>query len=139
MGIEENVAPGSILCLKVCFPHDLQPKDKYFVVAGIDDSPLLMKINTSQKQIEMGKRFSEYQFKIKKSIYTFLDHDSYIDCGTIWNLLTTEEIIEQITNDPRRIKGFIIDDHVNEIIRLSGKSKSISNRQKSRIRELRKK
>ena len=64
--MEENIVPGKIIYLHVAFPHEDKYRDKYFVVVGIGESPLLLKINTSDQQTEMGKKFNEFQFKIKK-------------------------------------------------------------------------
>ena len=135
MGIEENIAPGKILYLNVCMPHDDGYNDKYLVVV-CDDPLLFLKINTSGEQTEMGKRFKERQFKIKQSIYTFLEYDSYLDCGTVWyRIISREEIIVQLTNNPLRVKGELIPDHRNELIRLTETSKSIIPRHKKIIAE----
>jgi hypothetical protein len=135
MSIEENIAPGKILYLNVCMPYNEVDRDKYFVVVG-GEPPLLLKINTSGKQTELGKRFKEYQFKIKESIYKFLRRDSYLDCGTVWkSLLTRDEIIEQLTKDPSRVKGELLADHKNEVVRLTNKSRSISPQHKRTIAE----
>lgn len=136
MGIEEHITPGRMLYLTVCFPHNNVKGDKYFVIVAVSDFPLLLKINSSGKQTELGKKFKELQFKIKKSDYGFLDHDSYLDCGTVWEkLLSKDEIIEQLTTDPSRIKGDLLAGHRNEIIRLTSKSKSINSRNKRAIAE----
>jgi hypothetical protein len=136
MGIEENIAPGKILYLNVYMPLDDRPRNKYFVVVSGDESPLLLKINTSGVQTELGKRFNEYQFRIKKSVYKFLEHDSYLDCGTVWkSLLTRDEIIKQLTKDPSRVKGTLLADHKNEVVRYTNKSRSISPQHKRIIAE----
>ena len=144
MGIEENIAAGKILYLNVCFPHETKFNDKYFVVVGIGTGtcPLLLKINTSGELSSISKRLGESQFKIKQSVYRFLQHDSYLDCGTVWyTLIATEEAIKQISKEPKkRIVGEVTADHKNEIIRRIEKSKSIAPRHKKAIAEaLRKK
>lgn len=131
MVIEDNIALGKILYLNVCLPHESEYHDKYFVVVGTDYFPLLLKINTSVRQPEIAKRFKERQFKLKKSIYPFLDHDSYLDCGTVWaTLINTEDIVQQLTKDPTRIKGIIQEYHKSEIVRLTALSRSIEPRRK---------
>lgn len=135
MGIEENIAPGKILYLNVCLPHDDNYKDKHFVVV-CDEPVLLLKINTSGEQTRLGRRFREFHFKIKKSIYTALKYDSYLDCGTVWyGIISRDEIIEQLINDGSRIEGELIPDHRNELVRLTEKSNSISPKHKKIIAE----
>jgi len=129
----DNIIPGKILWLNVCFPHEMQFHDKYFVLCSYE-FPLLLKINTSKTQSKIAQKKKEYLFSLKKSTYTFLTYDSYLDCGTVWsNLISMEEIISQVTKFPSRIKGEVTSDHRNEIIRLTGKSKSIAARHKKLI------
>lgn len=137
MGFEECVVPGKILYLNVCFPQEDKPNDKYFVVVGTGDSPLLLKINTSGKLSEIAKRKGESQFRLKCAIYTFLKYDSYLDCGSVWStLITTQDVIKQLEQDPRkRVVGEITDDHKNEIIRRTERSNSVSSRHKRIIQE----
>ena len=131
MGSSANViVPGNILVLNLEMPHMHKCEDKLFVVA-CDDPILLLKINTDYEQRDIARRFNERQFKLKCSIYS-LDHDSYLDCGTAWkNLLTEQEIISQ---NPK-ILGALIPDHKNEVLRLTDKSKSITAYHKRLIRE----
>ncbi len=126
MSIEEYIAPGKILYINVLMPHDDKYRDKYFVV--VCSSPmLLLKINKTGEQTAIGKKHKERQFKIKQSVYTFLKHDSYLDCGTAWyGLLSEDEVKKQLSEDPSRIKGDVITDHRNELIKLTDQSRSIS-------------
>ena len=119
MGIEEYVVPGKILYLSVCFPHEEEYHNKYFVVVGISNNPFLLKINS--------RKVKEHEFCLRQSIYTFLEYDSYLDCSTVWyGLITIEEIINQLTSDRTRIKGEIQEFHKSEIVRLVRLSRSIS-------------
>jgi len=136
MGIEENIIPGKILYLSVCFPHESEPHDKFLVVVGTGDSPLLLKINTSDKRPKIAQKMKESHFRIKKSVYKFLKHDSYLDCGNVWStLITTEDIVKQLTKNPKRIKGDVAEDHKNEIVRRTSLSRSIEPRHKRIIAE----
>ena len=136
MGVEENIVAGKILYLNVCLPHQFEPHNKYFVVVGTGKFPLLLKINTSNELSKIAQQKHESHFKLKKSVYTFLEYDSFLDCGSLWStLITTEEVISQITKDPCRIKLDITQDHKNEVIRKTEKSKSIERRHKRIIAE----
>ena len=141
MDIEEKITPGKILYLRASLPPDWEPREKYWVVVGAGNYPLLLKINTSNQLPKIAQKMKESQFRLKKEIYTFLKYDSYLDCGTVWyTLITTEDIRKQLADDPDRFKGDVIEDHKNEIIRRTGLSKSIEPRHKRVITEaLRKK
>lgn len=130
MGSINAISPGNILILNVMMPHRYEYEEKVFVV--VCDSPiLLLKINSENEQRKIAKRFKERQFKLKKSVYS-LHHDSYLDCGTAWyNLLSEQEIIDQ---NPK-VLGTLIPGHKNEVIRLTSQSKSISNYHKRLIKE----
>jgi len=137
MDIEDNINPGTIVYLEnVEFPHQNQGVTKYLVVITSNLKLLFLKINSSSSQTEFGAKKREFQFKLKKEIYRFLDHDSYLDCGTVWyGIIDKQEMLKQITEDPSRVKGELIPDHRNEVIRLSQKSRSISTIRKGIIRE----
>ena len=130
MGSANAILPGNIIVLNLEMPHMHKCEDKLFVVV-CGNPILLLKINTDYEQRDIARRFKERQFKLKSSIYS-LDHDSYLDCGTAWkDLLTEQEIIAQ---NPRII-GALIPDHKNEVVRLTNISKSITNYHKRLIRE----
>jgi hypothetical protein len=137
MSNEENINPGSIVFLdNVEFPHLDQGESKYLVVITCDQPLLFLKINKSSTQSEFGVKRREFQFKLKKETYGFLDYDSYLDCGTVWyGIIEKQEMLDQIKDDPTRIKGELIPDHKNEVIRLSQKSRSISTWHMGIIRE----
>jgi len=59
MGIEEYVVPGKILYLSVCFPHEEEYHNKYFVVVGISNNPFLLKINS--------RKVKEHEFCLRQS------------------------------------------------------------------------
>ncbi len=117
---------GKILYLRVAFPHELKSTNKYFIIVGFDENPLLIKINSANKITQMNTNLRECQFMIKASQYIFLKYDSYIDCGTVWYFLSNEELFEQISADSKRIICDVSNDHKNEIVRLTKISKSIS-------------
>jgi len=124
-----NLTHGKILYLSTVFPDQLSPQNKYFVVVGFDKRPLLLKINTSSK-------FAKTQFVIKRTTYTFLDYDSYLDCGRVWYILSYEEVLGQLMANPKKcIIGEISKDHANEIVRLTNLSKSVTPNHKRIIAE----
>ncbi len=120
MSIEDDITPGKILYLNVCFPQQIKPENKYLLVLEFGPPPLLLKINSQQK--------NDSDLRLKRTTYPFFPkEESFLNFGNIWNsLITAEEIINQISNDGNRIKGDITDDHKNEIIHRVEKSREIS-------------
>ncbi len=137
MNIEDIIKPGSIIYLEVEFQHEEKPRKRYLVVITCDNQPLLLKINTSKHQSSIARKKREFLFKLRKDPhYPFLSYDSYLDCGTVhYNLITKDEIIQQISQDNSIYLGELIPDHMNEVIRLSEKSLSISTRHMRIIRD----
>jgi hypothetical protein len=132
MGFDDNIKPGTILVLNVQMPSDDNYNNKIFVIV-CDEPLLLIKVNTSKQQTDIGKRFKEFQFKLKTSVYS-LTYDSYLDCGTVWyGLLTRYELIKQIKTT--LIIGELIKDHKNEVVRLTNLSRSISPYHKRLIKQ----
>jgi hypothetical protein len=126
MGIEENIVPGKILFLWVRFPHEHEFHNKYFVVVGLTETPLLLKINSNRQRSD--------EFPIEQSTYPFLRYDSFLDCGKVWyTLISREEIIRQLTRDETRIKGELIDGHKIQVMRRVGASRTIAPRHKEVI------
>ena len=133
--MESSIVPGQILYINFLFPHQDEPRNKYFVVVGIDHRPLLLKINSDNRYSQRNRNLCEQQFRLKPSVYDFLDRDSYLDCGTVWSILTLEEINGQLLDEPDRVIGDLSKDHCNEIVRLTTNSRSISNINKRIIRQ----
>lgn len=136
MSVYTHIDSGSIVILRVCMPTDNKFTNKRFIVVG-GNKFLLIKINTEKNQTSIGKKMREFQFKIQQKSYpNALDYDSYVDCGTVWILLSEQEALTQINADNWRLTGEqLSDDHKNEILRLAEKSKSISNIQRQTIKE----
>jgi hypothetical protein len=115
-----NIVPGKILYLRAALPPQLFVLDKYFVVVGFDEWPLLLKINSERK-------LRQNQFLLKRSLYSqFLKYDSYLDCDRVWYVLSHDEIISQLMADPRkRIVGEILKDHEIIIVEKTKASRSV--------------
>ena len=123
-----NIVHGKILYLFVAMPPQLIPLDKYFVVVGLDEYPLLLKVNTKEKLIRN-------HLVLKQSIYSnFLKYNSYLDCDRVWYILSYEEIVGQLMSDPqKRIMGEILKDHARIIVSKVNSSRSIAQRHKEII------
>jgi len=138
MSAAENIVPGSILYLRVSFPHqgEFEYHDKYFVLVDHAKYPILLKLNTSYEISEIAKRKKESMFLLKKSIYPGLDHDRFIDCGTPWiMLLSLEEILQQVSKEPKkRFIGEVTGDHKREIVLRACKSDSFNHIQRQIVR-----
>ena len=129
MSVIENVAPGRILCLSIMFPHQETPENKYVVVVKIGANPALMKINSLKRD--------STDLTLKKVDYPFFrNEESYLHCGSVWfNLITVEEVIKQLTDDSKRVKGKLKDDHIRELMVRVDKSKELERGRKREIIE----
>jgi hypothetical protein len=111
--MESNIVPGKILYIKFLFPHQDEPQDKYFIVVGINQRPLLLKINSENRFSQRNRDLREQQFRLKSSVYDFLDRNSYLDCGKVWCVLSQDEINAQLLEKPSRVRGILSNDHCN--------------------------
>ncbi len=129
--------PGHIVLL-FC---DWLSKSKYFLVAGLDDkhgeeSPFLLFISTDKLKLALSNPAIDSDFlRIKRSEYTFLDHDSWLDCGDVcqkFNWQTIEYQFQQCVGKPC---GKILLSTRDEIVKRVGNSERLSTRQQLIISE----
>jgi hypothetical protein len=87
-----SFSPGKIIKL-YC---DWLQKPKYFLVVSIIDEPLLLWIS-SKKPTCMSDPADDADFlQLTKAEYTFLDHDSWLDCGEVCKRFTWPSIEYQL-------------------------------------------
>lgn len=110
---------GKILCLFAALPPKQIPEDKYYVIVGFDEYPLLLKINSDAK-------FRKNHLVMRQNIYSsFLEYDSYLDCDRVWYILSYEEIVNQLMVDGDRIVGEILKDHEKIVVEKVNGSRSV--------------
>ena len=138
MSIEEDIVPGKILYLSVCFPHQERSEKKYLVLVGFDNKnrALLLKINSRIPYLIGGHGYTENGFRIKQTQYRFLDHESFLRCENVWyNILTYDEIKNQLLIQDGSVVGELIPDHRSLVVTKTANSKSISPKHKQIIRD----
>lgn len=64
-----------------------------------------------------------------------LERDSFLDCGYVWNRMTSEEIVNQLAVNQPRVLGDLIPAHVPEIVRLVEAAPRITGKQKQGIKD----
>lgn len=100
--VNNAFAPGQILHLFCIFTEP--SKYKFLVLVSVE--PLLFFfINSEINSFKRNKPdLLNAQIEIKKSDYTFLDHDSFIDCSQVIEYFTKKEIEIQLEHDINNIK-----------------------------------
>jgi len=123
--IEKDLIPGRFIYL-FC-PFTTPPKNKNFLVASINPLVLLFIVNTNVNLFIMkNPKLLEAQVLLKQSDYSFLDHDSYLDCHQIIDRFTLEEIKGILFDDFSRIKGFINQATRDTIVKILNKNMTLT-------------
>ncbi len=124
--------PGTVLYL---YCDDLK-KNKYFLVLSFATSaaPVLFIINTELNEFKLKRPWLKMsQFKINKSDYNFLRHNSYINCSEIKWWFNKKKIRTQINDDEERNKGQLMPVHIKLILKIVHNSPTLSNVEKEII------
>jgi len=130
--VEQHLKPGQVLYLFCEFTTPA--KEKYLVLACPGGQPLLFIMNSAiHPFIERRPELRRCQVLLRAAEYDFLDHDSYINCSQVVDVLTEAEILHQISTDIRRIQGELTERTKRAIIRVVGSAKTIDKRTKRRI------
>lgn len=107
------------------------PKDKYLLLACVNPRPLFLVINSEINDFVMKRpHLRERQVLIKAEDYSFLIHDSYVDCTEAKDSLLKEDVERQVLIDTKRIKGAISPDTVAEVVNSINTSRTIALRHK---------
>jgi hypothetical protein len=130
--IDERLRPGQVVYLSCEFTNP--PKPKYLVVACLDTGPLLLVINSEIHPYIAGKpELKKCQVKLRASDYSFLDHDSFVNCAEVIDSLSEAEIRKQIVADVGRMKGQLNQTTKEAIITAVKGAKSVSRYHKKLI------
>ncbi len=106
-----------------------QPKDKLLVLIRMSPHPLFFVINSR------SDRFSDGSVILRSAKYTFLRHDSFMDCSKILEWFTADEVHRQIEEEPGRIKGHLDRDDIDELLEAVSRTRQLSAVQKNLIME----
>lgn len=129
--IKNYLSPGSIFYIFCDFTKPR--KDKYLFLACKKPKPLFFVINTRLNQyIQRKEKLLKSQTVIDVASHPFLRHDSYIDCKTAYTI-NIEDVIEQLSNDMKRIKGKTSSNLLTNIIETVKSCVTLPNREKQWI------
>jgi hypothetical protein len=130
--LANQFGPGSIIRLFCDFTHP-QPKNKYLVVMSV--TPLLFFAINSQvnNYIQQRPHLKACQIILRSSEYTFLGHDSYLDCSEVIDSLRVDDIMNQLMSDTSRAVGALNLVQVQNIMSVIHPALSISRKHKCDI------
>lgn len=107
------------------------PKDKYLLLACVNPLPLFLVINSEINDFKLKRtHLRERQVLIKTEDYTFLNHDSYIDCTEAKDSLSQEEVERQVLTDSTRIKGNANLDTIKNVVDSINAARTVALRHK---------
>jgi hypothetical protein len=131
--IARNLTPGRVLYLHCGFTRPA-PKDKYLLLASYDTPPLLFVINSGiSRYIQSKPHLLSCQVPLKVSDYSFLSHDSYVDCSEVINCIDKGELEDQLLASTERIKGEVDQATKSMIVKVVGGAKTVSPKHKRLI------
>lgn len=133
--IQAKIGPGSILHL----PCEFIQKNKFVIVAAVDyeyDLLLLFFINSRIRQfITSRPQLLGCQVELINSVgeYSFLHHDSYIDCSKLVDNLDIDYVVDYILSNKKEYKGDVRNKEVQKIIKAVNTAPTISDDDKELI------
>jgi hypothetical protein len=97
------ISPWHIYHVSKC-RHATPPKDKYVVIVCLNPNPYGFLINSRISQfIQNRAALLSSQVAIAAERYSFLKHDSYINCGHLFSFRSGElHSVQGIQNNTRR-------------------------------------
>lgn len=108
--------------------------DKYCLVACDDAVPLLLLVNSKVHPLVASRpERKSAQLLLQGASYRFLTHDSYLDCGKVFNELSRGDICNQLAQDESRILGRLFPDDAVSVIHLVANSTTICPNEQNRI------
>lgn len=133
--IRASLKPGCILHSYCDFIEN--PKNKFYVVVCVDfDNELLLVLIINSKIppfIEHDPHLKSGQIKMLRSVYTFLDHDSYLNCIDVRYGLDMNFSIDHLLSTPEDHKGYLQDSEIRQAIAYIKTAQTISDLDKELV------
>lgn len=131
---EHNIQPGTVFRF---FVRDTYPpKPKFFIVLAADENHIMVAtvfINSEiNNNIFPTPELKALHYKISSNTYSFLDHDSYIDCSQLRER-PIENLKKDILTDPENVKGNLTVEDFTIIRDIIIRSDSISSKIKRKF------
>ncbi len=113
-----------------------RPKEKYLLLVCVSPKILFLVINSEiHPFIKNNSELLQCQILLESTKTNSLLHDSYIDCTNVIESLTLQNIIDQVEDDPGRIKGMVDEGTKLKIVEAVAKSKTLTNLHKVLIKK----
>jgi hypothetical protein len=134
--LKARIKPGSIIHIFCDFINN--PKIKYIAIVYIDfqkDASLVFVVNSEISPfIEHDAHLKQGQIKLAKvPNYTFLIHDSYINCVEVFDGLDLDFTIHHLLENPGEYKGELKSNEIDKIIAFVKTAQTIPNPDKDHI------
>jgi hypothetical protein len=128
--LRAKLKAGSIIYLHCDFIDN--PKDKYMVIVYIDiniDASFVFIVNSEIAPfIERDPHLKEGQILLSKEPdYTFLDHDSYVNCFEPYDCLDLDFTIHHLVENPGDLRGELKKEERDKIVAYVKIAQTISN------------
>lgn len=114
--LRAKVLPGSIVHCYCDFLHE--PKNKFIVIVHIDEDYCAFFLINSRIHplIEKNPNLKACQILFSQSEYSFLDHDSYLNCLEYFDCITFTHFIGHLVSNPNDYKGRVKVEELQDII-----------------------
>jgi hypothetical protein len=121
-----KLGPGSIVHLYCDFI--VNPDNKFLVIMYIDDDTVLACLINSRIHplIEKDPRLKACQIMLDAKTYTFLNHDSFLNCTKLFDDLDTSKIIDHLLDNPDDYKGSLGESELVSVIEAINDTDTIS-------------
>ena len=130
--VDRSLVPVMIIRLFCSFTS--RPKHKFLLLLTMNPEPAFFVINTQPSRFLL-RRFADQQIPVRQRDYTFLSHDSFIDCSMPRRDFTPEDLRRKVLADLGRIKGTLIEADRNAVVDAIVRNRTIEAGLKRRLLE----
>ncbi len=126
--LKSKIRPGSIVYLYCDFIR--KPKTKYVVILFVDfenNDSLVFIVNSDVRPLLLkDPHLSRGQIELNKDAgYSFLDHNSYLDCTEVLYGLDPDFLLEHLAEFPDDYKGELRKEEVSRLVSFVKTSQTI--------------
>ncbi len=131
---DENLKVGAVIRIPVT--DTIPPKIKFLIIVGCEDSKVLLATVFINSEINLNilhtPELQNLQYKLSAAEFSFLHHDSYVDCSKIKER-DYQAILNLIKNQPSVHVGQIDEQRLKAIRTLLRSAKTIPIRLKKKF------
>ncbi len=130
-----KIVPGAIV--HIFCPYIVNPHEKFVVLVHVDcedDLVLVFLINSEiHPLIKYNPDKSVCQVEMPVATYSFLDHDSFLDCSEVQEEFGYEELAAHLSGKPEDHKGSLGKDELHKVLQVVKGAKTIPDADKELI------